>query len=161
MKKLVAEKLIAVFAFTIFFLSLFSVSAFAFALNAGCDSDVVNSGVDLITSQNYVGLNRVLITKGNKWWLYDTSPYDGGPAFIDGSDDLAAFLKDKAYANGVYTPDCFDNGSLEVNLGCDSDVKSSGIDTLFDHFLIDPLYQAMITKENVEEIEALAKQGYR
>jgi|GEM_PF-4896399 len=118
----------------------------SFEINPGCDMDVKLSGFDIITHQTLVATNQVLLTKGKKWWVYDASAYDWTGAFIDGGEDFALFLKNKAYYNGSYSPDCFNNGSFELNPGCDPDVQLSGLDAISDYFLVDPLYQVILIK---------------
>ncbi len=103
----------------------------SFEVNPGCDSDVIANGVDSMTD---CGIDCFAITKGKKLWRR------WGETWIFYGEDLGYAEGDRettkqditAYWRKYNTPACKNNGSFEVNPGCDPDVMTEGIDSMTD-----------------------------
>jgi len=89
-----------------------------FEVNAGCDPDVIAEGVDSIA---LVGSGKdLIITKGNKYWYLNTDKWS-----VHGShEDISEYWMNNT------SPSCKNDGTFEINPGCDSEIKAEGPDSV-------------------------------
>lgn len=94
-------------------------------LNPGCDPDVKANGFTSMVTFEFFGAVNWLVCHGKKWWVFDTKPDAGPPAFVEGGTNLATFLT-------TQPPDCSykTKDGTAMNPGCDSDVKANGFTTM-------------------------------
>jgi len=97
-----------------------------FEINPGCDSEVKVSGIDSITN---CGIDCFEVTKGKKFWKRSGSTW-----YYYGEDSNEESSKQDivAYWRKFNGPSCKNDGTFEINPGCDSEVKVSGIDSMSD-----------------------------